>query len=229
MGFYDSYSTHKSYSTPRLGAKHIKRLDREFWAPLACTPDMAVLELGCGTGLFLAYLKAKGVSRFTGVDHDPALADVVPEAVRGHLAISEIGAFLDGQRGDEKWDRIALFDVLEHFDAEAGCALLRRLKKILAPGGRIVVKVPNAGSPWGQQFQYGDLTHKAAYTPESMRQLAVAAGMRCLRVYPYELGSPRRRFTDKIVHAVIGYFLMTPPELWASNFFAVIAVGDDAA
>jgi cyclopropane fatty-acyl-phospholipid synthase-like methyltransferase len=31
------------------------------------TAQHSVLELGCGTGLFLAYLEAKGVAKFTGM------------------------------------------------------------------------------------------------------------------------------------------------------------------
>jgi SAM-dependent methyltransferase len=228
MGFYDSYSAYKGYTTPALGAKHLKRFDREFWSPAECVPGMSVLELGCGTGLFLAYLQAKGVTRFVGVDHDPALAKIVPDSVRDRFVVSGIGEFLGSDRGQGPWNRIAMFDVLEHFKPDDGRTLLAHLGDVLAPGGRIVVKVPNAGSPWGQQFQYGDLTHEAAYTPESLRQLAIAAGLRCVRVYPHELGSPRRRFTDRIVHGVLGYLVMTPPELWSANFFAVLVPGDAA-
>ena len=40
--------------------------------------------------------------------------------------------------------------------------------------------------------QFGDLTHKTPYTPESLRQQAIASGLRCRKTYPQRLGSPIR-------------------------------------
>ncbi|MEK9725766.1 MAG: hypothetical protein VW405_20100 [Rhodospirillaceae bacterium] len=85
------------------------------------------------------------------------------------------------------------------------------------------LKVPNAGSPWGQQFQYGDLTHKTAYTPESLRQQAVAAGYRCQSVYPQRLGSPARQVYDRLVHGLLDRLLTSPPEIWDGNVYALLA------
>ncbi len=158
MSHYDSYAAFKRYSTPSLGNKHIRRIDREVWGPAGFATDHAVLEIGCGTGLFLAYLGAKGVSRFLGIDLDPDLAGIVPEAVREHFQAADAMVFVkDARARGERYDRIALFDVIEHFDPEEGRILLSGLAEILTADGRVVVKVPNAASPWGQQFQYGDL------------------------------------------------------------------------
>ena len=66
--FYASYERFKDYVTPNLEEKQIRRYDRDFWEPAGCTADMAVLEVGCGTGLFLAYLGAKGVGDFLGIE-----------------------------------------------------------------------------------------------------------------------------------------------------------------
>ena len=224
MRHYETYAAFKGYSTPTVGPKHIKRFDREVWEPATFRADHRVLELGCGTGLFLAYLEAKGVAEFLGIDQDPALAGVVPEPVRGNFRVADIWAFLEQASGEgDRFDRIALFDVLEHFDAEAGCQLLMKIKDVLAPDGAIVVKVPNAGSPWGQQFQYGDLTHKTAYTPESMAQQAVAAGLICRKAYPHRLGSPARRRWEALLHGILDRIVTTPPDIWEGNFYAVLA------
>ena len=188
---------------------------------------MACLEIGCGTGLILAYLAAKGVENLRGIDHDPELEAVVPAQVRDHFQVADVWSFLAENRSDAgTYDRILLFDVLEHFDAEEGCRLLRELAGALKPGGRIHLKVPNAGSPWGIQFQYGDLTHKTAYTPESLRQQAVAAGLRCLEIYPQKLGSPARQFWEGLVHGLLDRLLASPPEIWQGNFYAVLETAD---
>jgi len=227
VSHYDSYAAFKSYTTPTLGAKHSKRFDREVWTPAGFRADHAVLEIGCGTGLFLAYLAEKGVSRFAGIDQDPALAEVAPSAARAHFHVADAGQYLAEVRlRGETFDRVALFDVLEHFDAEAGRELLAGVRTVLAPGGGVVIKVPNAGSPWGGQFQYGDLTHKTAYTPESLAQQAIAAGFDCRRTWPHKLGSPARQRWESLLHGILGSVVTSPPSIWEGNFYAYLVPND---
>jgi cyclopropane fatty-acyl-phospholipid synthase-like methyltransferase len=224
VSHYDSYAAFKNYSTPEIGSKHIRRFDREVWEPAGFEVGHSVLEIGCGTGLFMAYLAAKGITNLVGIDRDPALADVVPEPVRGRFHVADAPIFVkDACARGETYDRIALFDVLEHFDGDEGRALLAGMGEILAPDGRIVIKVPNAASPWGQQFQYGDLTHKTAYTPESLAQQAIAAGFVCLSAWPHLLGSPARRTWEGMLHAVLDKVLTSPPPIWQGNFYGLLA------
>ena len=220
--FQATYGLFKDYATPQLAAKHMRRLDAQFWTPAACTADMAVLEVGCGTGLFLAYLHEKGVADFLGIDRDAALSAHVPAVVAGNFRAVDVWEFLDAGAEGRTFDRIALFDVLEHFLPADGARLLERLVAVLRPGGRMVIKVPNMASPWGATYQYGDLTHAAAYTPDSLRQLAVAAGWRVSAVHSLDEGSPLRRMTDGLLHRVLSRLLLTPPEIWSANFLAVL-------
>ena len=222
MSFSESYHQFKDYTTPVVRDKHIRRLDREFWEPTGCKSHMAVLEIGCGTGLFLAYLEAKGVSDFLGIDADPCLKPYVPEHVKDRFLVTDIFAFLENMDEEQSYDRVALFDVLEHFTAEEGLRLLRQVGGILRPGGNVIIKVPNAASPWGLQFQFGDLTHKTAYSPDSLRQQAIAAGLTCTACYPHYLGSPSRQLFDRAFHGILDRVLMSRPEIWSPNFFAVL-------
>jgi len=221
--FYASYGDLKSYRTPTLRKKHIERFDQAFWRPAVCAPEMSVLDLGCGLGSFLLYLRAKGVGDFLGVDQDPNLEPHIPAEVRDRFRVADVWDFLGGKAGGRRFDRIALFDVLEHFSPEEGFHLLSGLKGILAPGGRIVVRVPNAESPWGAKIQFGDLTHKAAYTPGSIRQLAIAAGLDCTRCLPYVQARGPRRYLDAALNAAFSACLETRPDIWSATFVAVFA------
>lgn len=223
---YETYGEAKEYTTPNLNKKHIKRFDEEVWSPAGMSPDMRCLEIGCGTGHFLSYLAHKGVHDLKGIDQDPNLADVVPASVREHFVVNDANAFLDGLIENAKYDRVFLFDVLEHFTVEAGRDLLLAIKSHLSSTGAIVLKMPNAGSPWGQQFQFGDLTHLTGYTPESIRQMAVSVGLVCTACYPHLLGSPRRRTTDRWLQVVLNKVVASPPEIWEGNFFAILRHND---
>ena len=223
--FYDTYARFKDYRSPRLEAKHVAAFDREFWTPAACAPGMAVLEIGCGTGLFLAYLRHKGAGEIVGIDRDPALAAHVPAEVREAFRVADLWGFLEAGAGAARFDRVALFDVLEHFTPEEGLKLLGLVAGVLGVSGRVVAKMPNAASPWGAGYQYGDLTHRTAYTPDSLRQLALTAGYSVRACYPHLTGSPVRRLLDPLFHGVLSRVLMTPPEIWTANFLAVLEPG----
>jgi len=220
-GLYGTYASYKGYRTPELGPKHMRRFDDEIWGPAECRADMSFLEIGCGTGAFLAYLAAKGVKSFLGIDHDPALAQVVPEAARAHFACRDLRDVL-ADPATEPLDRVVALDVMEHFSAEEGVALLSAIAGKLAPGGRVVLKVPNAASPWGLSYQYGDLTHRTAFTPLSMRQMADAAGLSVRLLAGQRQGSRRRMLTDALVHRFLSWALLTPPEIWSANLYAVL-------
>ncbi len=220
--FYKSYAAYKRYRTPVIKAKHVRWYDREFWAPAACTPDTSVLEIGCGTGEFLAYLHEKGVKRFYGVERDKDAVAVIDPAIREHVHVGDAWAFLAGGDKVGPFDRVVMLDVLEHFSAADGVRLLETIKGVLAPGGLVVARVPNMGSPWGGIHQFSDLTHKTAYTTGSLEQLALAAGYEAAAFVAQRRGSPFRRVAECCLHWLLGKILTTPPVVWTANVIAVL-------
>lgn len=224
--FYETYKNFKGYETPSLKPTHLRDLDREIWGKAKCQTDMRFLEVGCGTGQVLAYLRIKGATDITGIDQDPALADYIPELARSDFQAVDVDGFLNSPSETAKFDRIFLFDVLEHFTQEDGQTLLKQLSGILAPGGGILLKMPNMSSPWGAQYQFGDLTHIAAYAPTSIRQMAVSIGMICTWCSSNVQGSPLRRILDPLFHGILSRILMSPPEIWTANFYAYLENSD---
>jgi cyclopropane fatty-acyl-phospholipid synthase-like methyltransferase len=227
--FYATYAGFKDYQTPVLGQKDVRQMDRDVWTPAKFGPGMSVLEIGCGTGLFLAYLHAKGLDDIVGIDHDPDLAEVMPADVRDAFIVADMWDYLGGEGGARRFDRIAMFDVLEHFTPADGLMLLQTLRGMLAEGGRIVLRVPNMASPWGAAYQFGDLTHRAAYTPGSLRQLAIAAGLEVVACYGQPSGSAWRWLLDRAFHRVLSKAVATPPAVWTPNVYAVLRPRNDGA
>ncbi len=219
---YEKYSDFKEYQTPSLNSKHIDQFNREFWTPSGCSTSDTVLELGCGTGQFLSYLKYKNVEEFLGIDQDPRLKPFIPKEVTDNFKVKKIEDFLLEENWQNHFSKIVLFDVLEHFSYVDGENLLKILKPILTDNGKIIIRVPNMSSPWGGQYQFGDLTHLAAYTPNSLYQLAMIAGYRIKSIHPQISGSPIRRITDPIIHNILSKLLMTTPRIWSANFIAIL-------
>jgi len=112
---------------------HLRTLDRA--APEAGT----LLDVGCGSGIFLA-VAARSGWRGVGVEFDPATA------ASGRLAYGvdiRCGTLAQTIADDERFDAITLFDYLEH-SAVPG-EDLSLLAARLAPGGVMLVRVPNQG------------------------------------------------------------------------------------
>jgi len=220
--FYSSYSAYKDYCSPSLAPKDIQRFDVEIWNPAAFSSALSCLEIGCGTGEFLTYLAHKGLEGFHGIDHDPDLKEVQNPEVASKFECMDVWQYLEGC-GENKFDRVVLLDVLEHFSPEEGFRLLSLIKKVLESKGKIILKVPNAASPWGMNYQFGDLTHKTPYTSESLRQLATACALNVERVYDQKRGSRRRLITNAIVHKFLSWALLTPPSLWGANLYCILS------
>lgn len=221
--FYAGYAAFKDYRQPGLKQKHIRWFDAEFWHPAECRSDMSMAEIGCGTGQFLTYLMAKGVTKIVGVEQDPRAVAAMNPSAAAVVNVIDVWTWLNGLPAETRFDRIAMLDVLEHFSADDGAHLLRELRRTLNADGRIVVRVPNMSSPWGAQHQFSDLTHKAAYTPISLRQLALATGYECIRIIPQRRGSPFRRIAEDMLNWTLSRILSEPPPLWSANMIAVLA------
>jgi SAM-dependent methyltransferase len=104
-------------------------------------PTGRLLDVGCSTGLFLNEMRRYGAWELVGVETDALATQYGRE--RFGLMIHE------GQVEDFSWsgapfDVITLWDVLEHLPNPG--AALRRLRDLLAPGGHLIVSVPNLDS-----------------------------------------------------------------------------------
>ena len=218
--FYQVYDQHRTYVRAEVRRKHIRNFDEQFWTPAEVQTSHSVLELGTGTGLFLAYLLAKGCTDVAGVDGDPKVVEYMPDNVTACFTHGQIDSYLNSL--DRKFDRIVLFDVFEHFSYFEGRELLVRLRKCLAPDGRITLRVPNAASPWGLQYQFNDLTHKALYGPGSIEHLAYAAGFGVRRLLSARRGGWLSRLAEDIVHGILNQMLTEPPPLWGANMIIVL-------
>ncbi|HEY0182215.1 MAG TPA: class I SAM-dependent methyltransferase, partial [Rhodopila sp.] len=98
-----------------------------------------VLDAGCGTGGFLAMLRAErpDLARF-GVEWDRAAAIRARGKSGAAIARGSVNAL---PFADDSFDAAVSADVLCHAAANPSAAL-EELKRVLRPGGRLVVNMP---------------------------------------------------------------------------------------
>jgi SAM-dependent methyltransferase len=118
-------------SSGRLAARPPKRACADVFR--GCT---SVLDVGCGTGVFLDLLRERGIARRLGIDRDP---EMVEEArARGHEAqIGDVRAAL--RTLGESFEGIHVSFVIETMDGEEGLAFLADCVCALRPAGTLVV------------------------------------------------------------------------------------------
>jgi SAM-dependent methyltransferase len=99
--------------------------------------DAPVLDVGCGGGLFLRMLKDRGVS-VLGLDVAVAAAGV---AWRRQGVPAVCASLAHAPFPPATFSVVTMFHVLEHLYDPA--AYVDEAKRLLKPGGRLVVQVPN--------------------------------------------------------------------------------------
>lgn len=144
-----------------------------------------ILDLGCGHGALLHFLREAGYRNIAGVDVSP---QQVAEAERLGIEGVRQGDLLEALRGlsDCSQDVVVAFDVIEHFGKDELLPFVDEVLRVLKPGGRWIIHVPNGESPFVGAVRYGDVTHEQAFTRRSLPQLLLPSGF--ARVECYESG-----------------------------------------
>ncbi len=143
-----------------------------------------IVDVGCGSGQLLRLLRARGYTRISGVDM--SAEQVALASADGDLEVThgELADYLSSTSAE--YDAIVAVDLLEHLGRGEIVPSLRMMRSALGPGGRLVARVPNAQSPFGGRYRYGDFTHETSFTQHSISQILLAAGFGEIRVAPAE-------------------------------------------
>jgi SAM-dependent methyltransferase len=127
-----------------------------------------VLENGCGVGMFVGHLTPHA-GQVVGLEYDFERACRAGEIAPG--IVNAAGESLPFP--SESFDAILSHEVLEHVQDDR--AALREMLRILRPGGRILLFVPNRGYPfethgiyWQGRYRFGNIP-LVNYLPRRLR------------------------------------------------------------
>lgn len=174
---YDQYfSTHYSHLSPLSHDEMVKYYARSWDRVLPDDRNISCLDLGCGPGFFLYYLRRRGFQQIEGVDLSPEHV-----AVGGQVGLPiALGDALDFMRRVQlerkHYGLIVMTDVLEHLSLEKILEILRLTVSSLHDTGRLFLQVPNAASVLSNYSCYMDITHQRLFTEDSLRQVLLQSG-----------------------------------------------------
>lgn len=153
-------------------ASTLRRLIRKY---LPADSTASILDLGCGHGALIYFLRQAGYCNVVGVDVSPEQAG---EAARLGIEGIREGDLLDTLRNlpDHSQDVVIAFDVIEHFTKDELLPFVDEVLRVLKPGGRWLIHAPNGESPFVGAIRYGDMTHELAFTRVSLAQLLLSSG-----------------------------------------------------
>jgi SAM-dependent methyltransferase len=216
--YYEDFYEHSERRRPSLAERIRKTLaergaERRHRRPpltLDGVRPAKMLEVGCGSGELLAYFAGKGWETY-GID--PSDAAVAAAARRG--AEVHAGTLDDHPWTDTRFDVISFQHSLEHIPEPVEA--LEKARDLLAPGGRIVIEVPNWAS-W-QRYAFRDYwfpldlpRHLQHFSPRALRRVAEKLGLR-----PLDVGTSSNAIaTAYSVHYLIAKRWTPGWKLWAS-------------
>jgi SAM-dependent methyltransferase len=134
---------------------------------LALGESIRILDAGCGSGRNMVDLARRGT--VTGVELSQPSVEKARE--RGCGEVVE-GSVLEMPFGDASFDLAVSLDVIEHLEDDLGA--LRELRRVVAPGGALLLTVPAYGWLWSGHDEINH--HQRRYTMRSLRTVAEQAG-----------------------------------------------------
>lgn len=132
--------------TANIGDMALKRRVLSIVKGLDISPLDSILDCGCGDGLYLKIIKQLSGAAVYGFD----LSGESLRLARGYTG--EVGVPLaQGRVGslpykDNSFSKIFSTEVLEHVEDDLGA--LKEILRILKPGGRLIITVPNHNYPF---------------------------------------------------------------------------------
>lgn len=156
--------------------KHL--LTQTPWFAKFLTAKDLVLDLGCGNGQN-TLKAAKIAKRVIGVEIDQRLLKQA-NFFKGQKKIKNVQFKKDNLEkklkfGTNTFDKVMLLDVLEHLHARD--QILAEIRRILKPGGLLLLAVPNSGTSWKKLQRsvglnsFADPDHKIEFSQDTIAKL----------------------------------------------------------
>jgi SAM-dependent methyltransferase len=162
-------------------------------------PEAAVLEVGAA---YCHWINQVAARRRVAVDIWPGVADHAGPGVEAVVLDAATG--LD-RLGEAAFDVVLASNVLEHFEPDVAATVVGAIRRVLKPGGRLILIQPNYRVAWRSYFD--DYTHRAVFTDVSLPALLRAEGFAIDRVdgrfLPYSMRGVRLPMAGWLVRAYL--------------------------
>jgi SAM-dependent methyltransferase len=186
---------------------YLRRLVRSHFPPDKAS---AIIDLGCGNGALLYVAAREGYRNLSGVDFSAEQVEIAHALGVPNVRQADLFSHV-GELASNTFDVIITFDVIEHLTKPEILFLSGEVRRLLRPGGRWIIHVPNGESPFVGRIRYGDITHELAFTRVSLPALLKSCGfgtVRCFEDVPAPSG------VKSAIRYVLWKVMRLPLRLW---------------
>lgn len=185
-----------------------------------------LVEIACGHGSFLCWLRDRGYKETIGIDSSKeqiALAAQTGTSVELDDAIAWVA-----KQPDSSLDAIIAIDFAEHISKDDFMDFLQHCHRTLKPGGKIIMRLPNGDSPFVGMNLFNDITHVWTYTPNCLESLGRMIGFSrfsfddegtsCIRDHRW-IKVPLSRISQYILKLLFVSAAKASPKLWSPHLW----------
>jgi SAM-dependent methyltransferase len=199
---------------PRI--PYLRRLVRHHFPPDRAS---AILDLGCGNGALLYVAAQEGYHGLSGVEYSAEQVEVARALGVPNVKQADLFAHVSEQASGTL-DVVVTYDVIEHLTKQEIVKLAGEVHRVLRPGGRWIIHVPNGESPFVGRIRYGDITHELAFTRVSLPALLKSCSFGTVRCFE---DVPAPHGFKSAVRYVLWKILRLPLRLWI-----MVETGEDS-
>lgn len=135
----------------------------------------AILDLGCGHGALIWAARLAGYSNIGGIDASPEQVATAAELGIEGVHHGDLMATL-AATPSAGLDVVVLYDLFHYFRPDEQIAIIDQVLRVLKPGGRWILHVPNGEALFSGRMRYWDQLAVTAFTRASIAQLLLASG-----------------------------------------------------
>ena len=175
--YYERQSKYEKTSS-RMSESRLEVMDNglKFIQGFVRNKNIKVLEIGCGPGDFLRFLKENGFVDLTAVEPSQRSANYLMR----EFGINAIAGAISNPRLKEAYELAVLLTVLEHIvDLKAA---INNISRMLRKGGLLFIRVPNAC-----QFSDFDDAPFQQFSPEHINYFSTVSARNLLGKYGFSI------------------------------------------
>lgn len=189
-----------------------------------------ILDVGCGTGLMIKYLRSKKIDTY-GCDISKIAVQMANKNNAKKVAFVASATALPFT--NNSFDMVISISTIEHLTPKEAKQFIKEVRRVLSPFGYIFLVTPNFATPirlfqkekW---FAYNDPTHINFFTPRSLQMLLKKTGFDNFKFlfktnpnvsYDWEFPVIYRKFPKFLKNFVIFLFFSSPITFIRNSFW----------
>ncbi len=220
--FYVRYRGFRSFLAKRGGRvalpDDLDRLKRDRLPPWIdeVEKDARILDAGCAEGYLLEALARVDYENLTGIDLSADILTQARHRLPSTVRLLEANVLeWIAQCPESSFDVIFFNQVLEHLHKDDVVRLLKEFHRVLSPGGRLSISVPNMASLIGSFTMAIDFTHVTHFTECSLVQVLELSGFSLDKIN-FVSQAPRLFWSWRAPH--LAFFRLLNRGRWRLNY-----------